>query len=87
MSARKAHTYEPEKRLTWQERLTDKSKIPLDITFVESLLLTARNNEREVEDLWGMWQEYADRCAGYDQSATFREFCSWNKLAGAGPLA
>lgn len=86
MSARKAHTPPPPAQ-TWQERLTDKQKLPLSTAFIESLELTARANERTVEDLWEMWQTYNDTCDAHDQSGTFREFCSWNKLAGAGPLA
>ena len=72
---------------TWQERLADEAKTPLDGAFVHSLLMTASNNERSVDDLWVMWRTYVQTCEGYDQSPTFREFCAWNKLAGAGPLA
>lgn len=72
---------------TWEERLNDGGKTPLAAEFIESLARTAADNERAVDDLWVMWRTYTQTCEGYDQSPTFREFCSWNKLAGAGPLA
>jgi len=72
---------------TWQERLDDSTKAPLAAEFIETLELTAQANQRDVEDLWIMWRTYTQTCEGYDQSPVFREFCSWNKLAGAGPLA
>lgn len=72
---------------TWQQRLAGAGHVPLDVAFIESMVLTARANEQVVDDLWERWLEYERTCAGYDQSPTFREFCSWNKLAGAGPLA
>ena len=72
---------------TWAERLADPDKLQLDGAFVESLALTAVQNERAIEDLWVMWRTYVETCEGYDQSPTFREFCAWSKLAGAGPLS
>lgn len=89
MSPRKAHTPPPEppKEQTWDQRLDDTTKPALSALFIESMLLTARNNERSVDDLWTMWSSYVKTCEGFDQSPVFREFLSWNKLAGAGPLA
>lgn len=72
---------------TWAERLEDTTKTPLDGAFIESLILTAYANERDVEDLWIMWRSYVETCEGHDQSPLFREFVDWNKLSGAGPLA
>lgn len=72
---------------TWQERLDDTTKTPLDGAFIESMVMTAVNNDRAVDDLWIIWRTYTQTCEGYDQSPTFREFCRWNKLASAGPLA
>lgn len=72
---------------TWKERLEDKTKAPLAAAFVESLARTGIQNGKDVSDLWIMWRTYTQTCEGYDQSPTFREFCSWNKITPAGPLA
>ena len=49
--------------------------------------MTAGASSKRVDDLWIMWRSYVETCEGYDQSPVFREFVSWNKLAGRGPLA
>lgn len=72
---------------TLKERVADETKTPLDAAFIDSLIMTANNNDRTPEDLWVRWRTYVQTCEGYDQSPVFREFCDWNKLAGAGPLA
>ncbi|MBS3927761.1 MAG: hypothetical protein KGZ55_03500 [Sphingomonadaceae bacterium] len=72
---------------TFAQRVADPDKATLDGSFVESIVMTAANNERTADDIWAMWIEYVRTCEGYDQSPVFREFCNWNKLAGAGPLS
>lgn len=72
---------------TWAERVEDTEKVPLDGAFIETLMLTAYANERDVEDVWIMWRSYVETCESRDQSPVFREFCQWRKLTGAGPLA
>ena len=72
---------------TWAARVKDPEKLKLAPAFIGSLALTAVANARTINDLWLLWQKYVKDCEGYDQSPHFREFCSWNELAGKGPLS
>ncbi len=77
----------PAKPQTFAERVADPTKAALSCAFMESIVDTARNNDRHEDDVLALWNEYCERCLSADQSPVFREFVTWYKLAGAGPLA
>ena len=65
---------------TFDERVNDKNKVPLDYKFKENILIIAIDNGLKTNDVWLKWVKYTNTCQTSGQSALLREFKSWNNL-------
>lgn len=67
--------------MTLQERIQDKTKVPLSTRFVQWIKDVAIKNNQSEDFVFSLWQKYCIACTNYDQSPVQFEFLQWNKLA------
>jgi hypothetical protein len=70
------------KTQTFEERINDQTKTPLSDKFVSDIFSVAKANNLTPTETWLKWREHCRINEGMDQSPTFSEFLSWNKLKG-----